>query len=188
MCRITFGDQQYSQNTQSKLVPMIFMVVSQKSNIQLQLESVVHTVSMMLSVLIGLSTDLDADKRHCDVAVSYSQGTRRLSGGQWIWHPSRICWVWELAHEGPGWRGLSLICLGTSFSKHFIKIGVSATGQIYICVKSFFYLLNTDSKHFSVNTEYLQMLSLRAEVPHFLPDVWSPSINVEETNSQLLCA
>lgn len=74
------------------------------------------------------------------------------------------------------------------FTKHFIKIGVSATGQINIYVKSFFYLLNTDGKHFSVNTEYLQMLSLRAEVPHFLPDVWSPSINVEETNSQLLCA
>ena len=83
-------------------------------------------------LLFTCSTDVDrcvcvfATELNQRTAFCHCSGVWRLSGGQWILDPLRICWFWVLAGM------LSLMSWRTSFYNHFIRMRVRATGWLVI--------------------------------------------------------
>ncbi len=57
-------------------------------------------------------------------------GVWGLGGGQWRWHHRSSDWTYMQTGRGPGRGGRTdLMCCMTNRSKHFMRIGVSATGR-----------------------------------------------------------
>ncbi len=59
----------------------------------------------------------------------FCPGVWGLGGGQWRWHHRSSDWTYMQTGGGPGRGGADLMCCMTSRSKHFMRIGVSATGR-----------------------------------------------------------
>ncbi len=77
---------------------------------------------------------LNAELKFMNSILTYESffcpDVRGLGGRQWRWHHRSSGWTYMQTGRGPG-GGVrtDLMCCMTSRSKHFMRIGVSATGR-----------------------------------------------------------